>query len=235
MRTGQIIITGGSRGIGAAIAKTLSSRGADVVCLSRSGGAPAGRGMVCDITDDNAIKESIARIAEAGPIIGLVNNAGIHEEGPTADLSSADFERLLRINTTSALAMSREAYPHLRAAGGGRILMMGSFFDKMGVAGNVAYCASKAAVAAIGRCLAVEWSADNIQVLTIAPGYIKTDLNRDFLEAPKVARWMERACPVGRPGSPDEIARLAAALLAEEIPFLTGETIYVDGAQAISK
>ena len=111
---------------------------------------------------------------------------------------------------------------------------IGSFFDRMGVARNVAYCAAKAAVGAITRCLAVEWADKGIAVINIAPGYISTDLNRDFLSNEKLRTALVRRIPAGRVGSPDEIARMVALLFDAAIPFLTGETIYVDGGQGIA-
>ncbi|MGX9080677.1 SDR family NAD(P)-dependent oxidoreductase, partial [Klebsiella pneumoniae] len=91
------------------------------------------------------------------------------------------------------------------------------FFDKLAVIDNLAYCASKAAVGAITRCLAAEWACDGIRVLDVAPGYIETDLNRDFLASEKVRAWLKRRVPSGRPGSPLEVARLVGALYSENI------------------
>jgi len=163
-----------------------------------------------------------------------VNNAGAQRAEPSATLSAAEFESTMRLNATSVLVASREAYPHLKAAGGGLIVNMGSFFDKLGVARNLAYCASKAAIGAITRCLAVEWARDNISVIDIAPGYIETDLNRDFLASDKIRSWLARRIPVGRPGQPNEVARLVGVLFAERIDFLTGETIYIDGGHGMN-
>jgi len=139
----------------------------------------------------------------------------------------------MRTNATSVAVVSREVYPHLKRAGGGLIVNIGSFFDKMGVARNLAYCASKAAVGAITRCLAVEWAGDGIRLVNVAPGYIVTDLNRDSLSKSEVQRWLERRIPVARPGTPEEVATLVATLFKSEIGFLTGETIYLDGGQSL--
>jgi len=234
MPEGQIIVTGASRGIGAAITAELASRGFTVAALSRSGAAAHGYGLVCDMTDEAAVARTIRSIAERGPIVGLVNNAGAQCAEPSATLSAAEFESTMRLNATSVLVASREAYPHLKAAGGGLIVNMGSFFDKLGVARNLAYCASKAAIGAITRCLAVEWARDNISVIDIAPGYIETDLNRDFLASDKIRSWLARRIPVGRPGQPNEVARLVGVLFAERIDFLTGETIYIDGGHGMN-
>jgi NAD(P)-dependent dehydrogenase (short-subunit alcohol dehydrogenase family) len=231
---GQIIVTGASRGIGAAIARELAARGYAVAGTSRSGDSAAGTGFTLEVTDDAAIARTIAAIAARGPIIGLVNNAGIYETSPSAKLTSAVFEHTIRTNTTSVIAASREVYPHLKANGGGLIVNLGSFFDKLGVAEHVAYCASKAAIAAITRCHAVEWAADNIRVMNIAPGYIETDFNREFLSKDKVRAWLQKRIPVRRPGTPEEVGRLIATLFSDDIGFLTGETIYIDGGQGMN-
>lgn len=231
MSEGQIIVTGASKGIGAGIAADLMRRGFTVAALSRSGEAPSGYGVACDVTDEAALAAAIAHVASRGQIIGIVNNAGAHEGCPAQSLSAAAFERTMRLNATAVLVASRETYPHLVKAGGGLIVNIGSFFDKMAVPDNLAYCASKAAVGAMTRCLAVEWARDGIRVLDVAPGYVETDLNRDFLAGEKVKAWMAKRIPIGRPGQVEEIARLVGALYAENIPFLTGETIYVDGGQ----
>lgn len=231
MSDGQIIVTGASRGIGAAIAIELDRRGFKVVGLSRTGSSPAGVGMACDMTDEASISASIAQIAANGPIMGLVNNAGAHEASPSASLSLANFEKCMRLNASAVLVACRESYPHLKKSGDALIVNIGSFFDKLAVPENVAYCASKAAVGAMTRCLATEWARDGIRVLDVAPGYIETELNREFLAKPKIRSWLEGRVPVRRAGAASEVARLVGALFSERIGFLTGETIYIDGGQ----
>ena len=234
MPEGSIIVTGASKGIGAAIAIELERRGQSVVCLSRSGDAPAGRGIACDMTDEVSVAETIAAVGASGPVAGLVNNAGVHIGGSIATLNTAAYERTMALNATAVMIAAREVYPFLRARGGGIIVNIGSFFDKLGVPDNLAYCASKAAVAAMTRCMAVEWARDGIRAITIAPGYIETDLNRDYLARDKVKAWMAQRIPVGAPGQADQIARLVATIMIEDFNFLTGETIYVDGGQGIN-
>lgn len=233
MPEGTIIVTGASKGIGAAIALDLAGRGYDLACVSRSGAAPAGTGYACDMTDEAAVKQTFADIAAAENIVGLVNNAGVHLGGSTATLATAEFEKVMALNATAVMVAAREAYPHLKK-NGGTVVNIGSFFDKLGVPDNLAYCASKAAVAAMSRCMAVEWADDGIAVVNVAPGYIETDLNRDFLAREKVRRWMDSRVPVKRPGTPEEVARLVGAIFAERIGFLTGETIYIDGGQGMN-
>ena len=233
MAEGQIIVTGASKGIGLAIATELGRRGVPVACLSRSGNGPVGHQIACDVTDEAAVRSAFAAIAARGPIAGLVNNAGVHIGGSIARLATADYEKVMALNTTAVMVAAREVYPYLREKGG-IVVNIGSFFDKMGVPDNLAYCASKAAVGAMTRCMAVEWAKDGIRAINIAPGYIETDLNRDFLAKPKVAAWMAQRIPTGAPGKPEEVARLVAAIFIEKIGYLTGETIYVDGAQGIN-
>lgn len=234
MREGWIIVTGGSRGIGEAIVRELVRKGCRVASLSRSGEAPAGEGFVCDITDEAAIERTFEAIAARGPIVGLVNNAGMHTNGPSATLPTSAFEEMLRVNTLSAFVASRTAHRHLVAAGGGSIVNIGSFFDKLGTPHNVAYSASKAAVGAMTRCLAVEWARDHIKVINVAPGYIETDLNRDFLASEKTQAWLRQRVPMRRAGHADEVDRMVATLFEADIDFLTGETIYLDGGQGMA-
>jgi NAD(P)-dependent dehydrogenase (short-subunit alcohol dehydrogenase family) len=228
-----ILVTGASRGIGAAVANDLARRGFNIAGLSRSGETGAGEGYRCDVADEEALRTTIAAVAAAGPIIGLVNNAGMHRSVPSNQLTVKDFQETMALNTTAALVACREVYPFMKASGGGTIVNVGSFFDKLGVPENVAYCASKAALGALTRCLAAEWAKDNIRVLDVAPGYVETDLNRDFLANDKIKAWLERRVPVGRAGAAEEVARLIGSIFAENIGFLTGETIYLDGGQGM--
>ncbi len=234
MRNGVIIVTGASRGIGAAIARALAANGWQMAGVSRSGATAAGQGYACDMSDDAAIADTFRRIAAGGRIIGLVNNAGKHLETPAQNITVLDFERIMRVNATAAVVACREVYPHLKTAGGGLIVNIGSFFDKLGVEHNLAYCASKAAIGAISRCLGVEWARDDIRVLDVAPGYVETELNREFLNNEKVRQWLVRRIPVSRVGKPDEVGAFVSSLYQTFIGFLTGETIYLDGGHGVN-
>lgn len=240
-----IAVTGASRGIGAEIAIELARRGFMVACLSRKGGGPEHANapvvsaqlinVACDVTDEEALRAAFAAIVKkAGALHGLVNNAGIHLGAASHELPTAVFNEVMATNATAVFAASREAYPHLLAAGGGIIVNIGSMFDKLGVKRNVPYCASKAAVGAITRCLAVEWAAKNIRVVDVAPGYIVTDLNRGAMTSGPLADHLKKRIPSGRTGTTADVARLVAAIFGEDLPFLTGETIYIDGGQAIA-
>ena len=241
-----IAVTGASRGIGAEIALELARRGFRVGCLSRKGGGVESidvpdelkarfLGLACDVTDEASARRALAQLAEqAGGLNGLVNNAGIHLDGPSDRLETAVFETVMKTNATAVYTTCREAYPHLVRSGGGIIVNIGSFFDKIGVRRNVSYCAAKAAVGAITRCLAVEWASKGISVVDVAPGYIETDLNRAALTQNPLKDYLAKRIPTGAPADAAAVARMVAAVFSENIAFLTGETIYVDGAQGIA-
>ena len=243
---GSVLVTGASRGIGAAIAQFLADAGYVVGCLSRSG-APPNRPAApsatrerwfpirADVTDEGAVRRAVKQLAEySGPLAGVVNNAGVHDEARSADMTREQWDAAVSTNVLSTVFGCQAAYPYLVAAGGGLIVNIGSFFDKLGVKRNLAYCASKAAVGAVTRVLAVEWASDRIRVLNVAPGYIVTDLNREAMTQGPLRAYLERRIPQGGPGTADDIAVLVTALFTAGHSFLTGETIYVDGGQGIA-
>lgn len=247
LMNGSVVVTGGSRGIGASISVELAKLGLHVACLSRSGDQPdtsalddeASKRLTairCDITDAGSVNEVFSTLSGGAgrPIVGLVNNAGVHLQGPSSTFALADYERVMTTNATSVLLTSQAAYPHLRESGSALIVNIGSFYDKLGVKGNLAYCASKAAVGAMSRCLAVEWARDGIRVVNIAPGYIETDLNRDELNGGGLQAFLKKRIPIGGPGKTEDIGRLVALLFQLPQPFLTGETLYVDGGQGMA-
>lgn len=242
-----IIVTGASRGIGAAIALALAQQGRHVACLSRSGALPACPGapaeiaarwigLQADVTQPQALAAAFGQLVKDGwRITGLVNNAGVHIDALSAELSLEQWHQVMDINATSVVTACQAAYPHLVAAGGGVIVNIGSFFDKLGVKRNLAYCASKAAVGAITRCLAVEWASKGIRVIDVAPGYIQTDLNADAMAPGGPLRaYLDQRIPGRKPGTAADVGALVAALFSPAGSFLTGETIYIDGGQGVA-
>lgn len=239
-------VTGASRGLGAAIALELARRGLTVGCLSRKGAGPEDAevpaelaprllSLACDVDDPGSLTAALGELAaRTGGLHAMVNNAGIHRQGRSETFAPEEFAAVLRTNALGAFAGCQAAYPHLAAAGGGVIVNIGSHYDKMGVKYNAAYCASKAAIGAITRCLAVEWARQGIRVVDVAPGFTMTDLNRAHMRDERFRAFIERAIPRGRPGEAWEVARFVGAIVAEDIPFLTGETLYIDGGQAIA-
>ena len=242
-QSNTVAVTGASRGIGSAIARELAGRGFRVACLSRKGDgvedvevdAAIQNRLIAipfDASDERSIREALAAAAASDGLLGIVNNAGIHWTKPAAEMSAADFQEMMRVNALGTFLACREAYPYLKE-NGGIIVNIGSYYDRLGVRDSAAYAASKAAVGAITRCLAIEWARDNIRVHNVAPGFIATDMNREFRSDDRFMTYVEHAVPVGKLGRPEEIARIVAAIFTERIDFLTGETIYVDGGHGI--
>ena len=242
-----IIVTGASRGIGAAIAIELAKAGITVGCLSRSGGNPCpsdalpslGHRLIadaCDVTDRASLEKSIANIARQTnlPITGIVNNAGIHTSSPSEELTPDEFRKMMDVNALAVLQGCQAVYSQFIEHGRGLIVNIGSFYDRLGIKQNLAYCASKAAVGAITRCLAVEWADKNISVVNVAPGYIVTDLNRQAIEEGPLGKFLAKRIPRGQPGQPEEVGQLVAQLFALDSQFMTGETIYIDGGQSLT-
>ena len=238
-----IAVTGASRGIGSAIAEELLDRGHIVGCLSRKGLGSEDRvikgnflNFCCDLTIEKQIRGALTSLVEeTGRLDGLINNAGLHLEGPSADFPTKDLELIMRTNVIGTFITCREAYPHLIANQGGLIINIGSFYENLGVKLTAAYSASKAAIGSLTRSLAVEWAQENIRVLNIAPGFIATDLNLQHMKNKNFRDFLKRRIPTGGPGNPDDIARLIGALFDEDLPFLTGETIVIDGGQSINQ
>ena len=241
--TKVVAVTGASRGIGSGIVKELASHGHVIGCLSRKGIGPedqevAGRLMMlpCDMENEEQISNAINELVkETGRIDVLINNAALHLEGVTAQFSKEDFDKVLRTNITGPFLACREAYPHMVANGGGLIINLGSFFDRLGPKRNLAYNCSKTAIGALTRTLAVEWARHKIRVLNLAPGFVATDLNSEHMANNSFKEFVQRRIPVGHTASVKEVAQLVAMLVNMDLPSLTGETIFLDGAQNINQ
>ena len=242
-----IVVTGASKGIGAAIAIALAKQGHNVICVSRSAAMPSNAEMTedvarhlhaakADVTNPKMMSELFQVLADNGwRITGLVNNAGMHIDAASAEVSLDQWNQIMDTNATSVVTACQAAYPHLVQAGGGVIVNIGSFFDKLGVKRNLAYCASKAAVGAITRVLAVEWASKGIRAINVAPGYIVTDLNGDAMAPGGPLRaYLDKRIPGKEPGTAADVGALVASLFSPAGAFLNGETIYVDGGQGIA-
>ncbi len=240
-------VTGASRGIGAAVAIELARRGFIVACLNRSGLATECPddvddeirarlvGIQCDVTDETSVRDAMGQAdALGGGLFGIVNNAGIASGGGSDVYPLADFETVLQTNVVGVFSVCQACYPFLAANKGGIIINIGSFWDRIGGKGYVAYCASKAAVGAVSRALAVEWAKHNIRVLDVAPGYVRTEMTADFLDQQVMKDHLKGRIPRGYPGEPNDIARFVASTFVEDNAYLTGSTIYIDGAQGIA-
>ena len=235
----RALVTGASRGIGAAIAKTLAAEGADVaITYEKSVDSAAevvraiqaqGRRAVAiqaDSADAAAVQRSIEKtVAELGGLDILVNNAGILRVGDLKDLSLADIDALLNVNVRSPILASKAALPHLGK--GGRIITIGSYFaDRVPASVIGIYAATKSALVAFNKALARELGPREITANLVQPGSIDTDMNP--ADGP-FADTLKQFMALGRYGKPDDIANAVAFLASPKAQYITGSTLTVDG------
>ena len=226
----RALVTGGTRGIGAAIASRLRADGAEVTATgSRAdGAAPEGcsyRGV--DLADRAATEAFAAELAEEGFSI-LVNNAGINRIAPFAEIEEEDFDRIHTVNVRAPFLLSRAVVPGMRRAGWGRIVNISSVFGTISKEHRGAYSASKFALDGMTAALAAEVARDGILANCVAPGFVDTELTREILGEQGKAELAARV-PVGRLAAPEEIAALVAWLAGPENTYVSGQNILIDG------
>lgn len=224
------VVTGGTRGIGRAIAERLLADGARVVVTGTGAGgtAPEGFGFeAADLLDPVATAGLAARIAAMAPGI-LVKNAGLNRLAPFADIADADFARLHAGNVAAPLALSRAVLPGMRARGGGRIVTIASIWSLSSLEGRGSYSASKYGVVGLMAALAREVARDGVLVNCVSPGFVDTAMLREANDPAALAALVAKV-PLGRLGRPEEIAALVAWLAGPESTFVTGQNIAADG------
>jgi NAD(P)-dependent dehydrogenase (short-subunit alcohol dehydrogenase family) len=233
------IITGGGSGIGKAIAQAFVREGASVVIAGRDSRklelAAQGIGPQCvEVTADVSKPEDVKKLVAAAiekfkRIDVLVNNAAILLPGTAEQLSEEDFDQTFAVNVRGLWLLSRAVLPQMRVAGGGSIINIGSVLSMLGARNRVAYAASKGAVLAMTRAMALDHAAENIRVNCISPGIVETEMVARFSMDENTRRQRVAMHPIGRFGKPEDVAGLAVFLASDESAWITGTAQTVDG------
>jgi len=242
----RVLITGGGSGIGRACAKLFADEGASVAIAGRRRAAlefvaaeiqtSGGRcvAVTCDVTDrrqvENAVREAVSAF---GGLDVVVNNAGTNVVGTVEQTSDEDWAGVLAVNLTGTFHVSRAVLPELRRAGGGSIINIGSVYGLVARTERAAYAASKGGVTLLTRAMALDHAPEKIRVNCICPAIVETDMVRGIIaQTPnpeEALRQRKAQIPLGRLGTPEEVAALALFLASDESAWLTGAAIPLDG------
>ncbi len=246
LRDKRALVTGANSGIGAAIARQLGAAGArvavnyltdpeaaaSVVDAIRRAGASDATAIQADVSSVEQVGAMFSAVDRAwGGVDILVNNAGV--DGPRAlawDVDPGQWERVLRIDLLGSFYCAREALKRMVAQRGGVVLNMTSVHERIAWSGFSAYTVAKAGLSMLTKTLAQEAAPFGVRVIALAPGAIRTPINRNVWSNPEGLRDLLTKIPLGRMGEPEEIARVATFLVSDAASYVTGSTIYVDGA-----
>lgn len=240
------VVTGAGRGLGRAMADALLDAGAAVTVAARSadeldafvagatGRGERALGVPTDITDESAVQHMVdATVDEFGRVDILVNNSGVIASTPLVDQDAAEWDRVIATNLRGTFLATRAVGRHLVAQGSGKVINIASNFALQGVANHAAYSASKAAVIAFTRSMAIEWARNGVQVNAIAPGYFATAMNAEMRADDTLLDKVVRAIPARRMGDPGELKPWLLLLAGAASDFMTGEVIVIDGGQSV--
>jgi 2-dehydro-3-deoxy-D-gluconate 5-dehydrogenase len=242
------LVTGGNGGIGLGMAEGLAKAGARVIVAARNPQKSAAAvetlkalgsdsfALAADVSDEASVERLFAQLAErCGRLDILVNNAGTTVRKPADQLALAEWHSVMDTNLTSAFLCCRAAHPHLKAAGGGKIINIGSMMSLFGAPYAPAYGASKGGIVQLSRALATSWAPDNIQVNAVLPGWIRTELTDGArAQVPGLEERVNARTPAGRWGRPEDLAGIAVFLASKASDFVTGAAIPVDGGYSVA-
>ncbi len=237
------VVTGGNGGIGLGMARGLASAGASIVVAARNREKSLGAvaelkamgaeavAIEVDVADEASVQQMIDASAQQwGRLDILINNAGTNIRKRPEDLTLAEWRLILDTNLTSVFLASKAAYPHMKAAGGGKMINIGSMYSVFGAASVPAYAASKGGVVQLTKALATAWAADNIQINAVLPGFIETELtDRARHDIPGLYERVLSRLPIAHWGDGDDLAGVAVFLASQASDYITGISIPVDG------
>jgi 3-oxoacyl-[acyl-carrier protein] reductase len=225
----SVLVTGGNRGIGLAIARELAAAGDKVAVTYRSGEPPEGLfGVKCDVTSWEDVDAAFAKIeAEQGPVEVVIANAGVTKDTLLALMSEDAFSSVVDTNLTGAFRVSKRAVKGMMRARKGRIIFISSVVGLLGSAGQANYAASKAGLVGLARSIARELGSRNITANVVAPGFVDTDMTAALDDKQQAA--IKGVIPLGRTARPEEIAKVVRFLAGDDAAYITGAVIPVDG------
>jgi NAD(P)-dependent dehydrogenase (short-subunit alcohol dehydrogenase family) len=236
------LVTGAGAGIGRAVAETFACEGAHVVAADRDGDAAretadaiiknngAAQAETIDVTDTGEVKALMQRIAGTfGRLDVLVNNAGVGERSDFRHLDDAAWDRVWKTNVDGTVRCAREAFDLLRASGKASVINLSSVMATKHTRQMSVYSATKGAVSALSRSLAVEYAPYGIRVNALCPGYVETALIGRYMQNPMIAKALLTQTPLRRFGTPQDIANAALFLASDEAAYITGADLHVDG------
>ena len=240
------LVTGGNGGIGLGMARGLAEAGADIAIAGRNQQKSEAAALALnalgiktavievDVTDEASCRAMVdGTVARLGRLDILINNAGINIRKQPQDYTLAEWRQVIESNLTSAFTCSHAAYPHMKAAGAGKIINIGSMMSIFGASFAPAYAASKGGIVQLSRALATAWAKDNIQVNAVLPGWIDTDLTRRArAEVSGLNSVVLMRTPARRWGTPEDMSGIAVFLASKASDFVTGTAIPVDGGYA---
>jgi beta-ketoacyl ACP reductase len=229
----SVLVTGGNRGIGLAVALRLAADGHKVAVTHRGSGVPEGLfGVQCDITDTDAVDRAFKEVEEhQGAVEVLVANAGITDDTLLMRMSEDQFTRVIDANLTGAFRLAKRANRAMLRARWGRLIFLGSVVGLSGQAGQINYAASKAGVVGLARSVTRELGSRSITANVVAPGFIETDMTKDLPD--DIRDMAKKFIPLQRLGKPEDVAAVVSFLASEDSAYVSGAVIPVDGGMGM--